>query len=625
MSGIAALIDFTGAPAQRNVIEAMTMAMDYRAPDGRWHWVEGPAALGHCAMHTMAPGEESRQPLASPASGAVLVMDGFLSNWEELTTELEQAGVRLRARTDAELVLHAYEQWGEGLARHLDGEFSIVIWDPRQRRALCLSDPIGMRPMHYAWDRQRLIVASDMKPVLHALGRDPTPNLGFLAENCSGDWYSLSDTIWQEVSRLEPAHVLQVEAGRNPSKREYWTIERVELNRYASDEEYFEEYRHVLSECVRRTARTNRPLACDVSGGLDSSAVFTVAHGLMKGGQIHVPAVRGYTMRGMKGTEADEVVFARAVGRNVGQAITEVPMHFPRLDWFREELAHDANLPAFPNCAMLIGQNRAMAADGCRVALNGQGGDHWLGGSGRYYVDELQNWQWRWLARSFGADRRDRGVMEASGNLGRQGAAAMLPAAAKSLIKRALGTHGEPLEGPASFLNDAMQQEFVRRRDALLAALPEDPKLHRIHRVLRYPFDRLIVTQHNPQMIRLGLEPRHPMFSRRFVEYSVATPEYLRYRGTTNRYIHRAALRGVLPPEVTNRTSEAVFNLAMNRHLPDLVRRLGQEDFPVYSELIDAARVEKRLEECCSAPIEGVYRWQIWGLYLALGVLLPSR
>ena len=111
----------------------MTGAMPYRGPDGITHWHAGPVALGHCMMHATSESLDERQPLANESGSLVLAMDGYLSNWEELRQTLRDRGVRLRDRSDAELVLRAYETWGEDCPCHLDGEYAFVIWDAARR------------------------------------------------------------------------------------------------------------------------------------------------------------------------------------------------------------------------------------------------------------------------------------------------------------------------------------------------------------------------------------------------------------------------------------------------------------------------------------------------------------
>ncbi|WP_298289304.1 hypothetical protein [Novosphingobium sp.] len=133
----------------------MTAAMDFRGPDGFHHHVGADFALGHCAFHTTPGSAEAPQPLFSEDRKFAVVMDGWLANPDELRAELESRKARVRGPSDAELVLQAYAEWGDDCANHLEGEYAVVIYDAYRRRAFCLRDHMGMRPLFYHWNGRR--------------------------------------------------------------------------------------------------------------------------------------------------------------------------------------------------------------------------------------------------------------------------------------------------------------------------------------------------------------------------------------------------------------------------------------------------------------------------------------
>ena len=135
MSGIAGIIHFDGKPVEPGLIEKMTSAMAHRGPDGINHWVKGSVALGQCMLRTTPESLEEHQPLTNEDESLVLVMDGRVDNWEELRRELLGRGAVLRTRSDAELVLRAYEIWGRDCLAHIDGDFALVIWDAHKQQA----------------------------------------------------------------------------------------------------------------------------------------------------------------------------------------------------------------------------------------------------------------------------------------------------------------------------------------------------------------------------------------------------------------------------------------------------------------------------------------------------------
>src|SRR5512141_1747516 len=166
MSGIAGIIHFDRMPVQAGQIESMTAAMAHRGPEGLAHWQEGSAAFGHCLLRTTPESADEHQPLVDRDAGLVLVFDGRIDNALELTRELRISGATLRTRADSELVLRAYERWGNALLDRLEGDFAIAIWDPQQRRLFCARDRVGAKPFHYFWNGTTFAFASDASALL---------------------------------------------------------------------------------------------------------------------------------------------------------------------------------------------------------------------------------------------------------------------------------------------------------------------------------------------------------------------------------------------------------------------------------------------------------------------------
>lgn len=159
----------------------MTAAMADRAVDGTGSWAQDRFALGACILHTTAESLEAGQPHTSEDAMLALVMDGYLTNYEELRRDLAERGARLRNRSDAELVLRAYEQWGEDCAERIEGEFAFVIADRRQQRLYAARDHQGLRPLFYYRDGDTLLVASDIRAIIAGLDAYPEPDWDYLA------------------------------------------------------------------------------------------------------------------------------------------------------------------------------------------------------------------------------------------------------------------------------------------------------------------------------------------------------------------------------------------------------------------------------------------------------------
>ena len=251
MSGIAGIVRFDGGPTEPALVERMTAAMSFRGPDGIRHRVEGAVALGHCLLRTTPESLDEAQPLASDDGRVLLVLDGRVADPVELRRELEGRGVRLRDRSDAELVLRAYELWGPDCLRRFDGDFAFFAWDARSRTALCARDRMGNRPFHYHWRDGVFAFASDLR-ALHALPWVKRElNEGFLAEALADEWLSREETFWTGIVRLVAAHRMVVGANGSTPER-YWSPDLEAPLPARKESDLAEAYLVILTEEVRR-------------------------------------------------------------------------------------------------------------------------------------------------------------------------------------------------------------------------------------------------------------------------------------------------------------------------------------------------------------------------------------
>ncbi len=245
MSGIAGVVRFDGASVAPGLIERMTAAMAHRGPDGIRHWTKGSVALGQCMLCTTPESLDERQPLANEDESLVLVVDGRVDNWEDLRRDLLERDAVLRDRTDAELVLRAYETWGRDCLARIDGDFALVIWDAKRSEAFCARDRFGQKPFHYHWDGRTLAFASDVHAILSLPWVPQRLNEGMVAEFLANEWLSLDETFWQGVLRLPQAHRMTVDT-RGPCLERYWAPDLHATLPCRSEGEYAEHYRALL-------------------------------------------------------------------------------------------------------------------------------------------------------------------------------------------------------------------------------------------------------------------------------------------------------------------------------------------------------------------------------------------
>ncbi|MBH5321237.1 asparagine synthetase B family protein [Aurantiacibacter sediminis] len=626
MSAVAAILHTDGEPAAASAISAMTAAMHYRGQDGVHHQVLGPCAIGHCALHVSAEDRDSVQPLSENEASYTISLDGYVANYEELRRDLTQRGVTLRNRSDAELVLQAHILWGRECLEHINGEFAFGIYDHANETLFCACDHTGLRQLHYHWDGRTFVAATDIAGVLAALDERPAPNYGYLAEHIANGWFTYDETPWQGVMRLPRGHCLTFENGKL-QRREYWELPLEITTRYRSDGEYIEHYRSLLTECVAEAGRSDRPVACEVSGGLDSSAIFALANQMDRASNWPSPGLAGFTLSAPRGTPADEARYIEALASAIGREIEAVPLFCPDLDWFEAQAQIDQRLPFLPNTVMLRGLAKAASDNGCRISLTGQGGDQWLDGLPHYYRQSLRGGDLSAFGRSFRADRRARGLAWSAAQAVRQSVVAGLPDGVTDGL-RAL-RDGEPeIATGTHWLSGEMQRELRRRSNAFraqMAALPTDDRPKRGKLVA--PFALLVFDMLNVQAARLGVENRHPMLSRKFIEFSARTPEHIRLRGGTTKHIHREAMKGILPDKIIDRESKAHFSQTFLPYLPEMQALVAEQihENAEFRQLVESDTVCAAFDGAKGAPIDQIPIWSLWGTYASALFLEQAR
>lgn len=620
MSGIAGIIHFDGRPVAPGQVEAMTAAMHYRGPDGIHHWRRGNVALGQCMLCTTPESLEETQPLTNEDESLVLVMDGRVDNWEELRRELLGKGAVLRTRADAELVLRAYEVWGRECLSHIDGDFALVIWDARRQEAFCARDRVGNKPLIYHWHGNTLAFASELHAVLALPWVVAVLNQDTLAEYLAAQWCSTSGTLWQGVVRLAAAHAMVARA-HGPVLSRYWVPDLQAGLSFRNDHEAAEHYRALLFDVVRRLSRSHAPLACEVSGGLDSSAIFAVAETLRRQGQLAVPALEGYTLDFSSDPLADELAYCRSVGTHLGKAIHEIaPARVP-LSWYQGVARHYHDFPDFPNGgAMGLPTAERALANGSRVLLSGLGGDQWLGGSETCYAEAIAGWRGREVLALLGSDIGVAGWRGALRRLLRFGIVPLLSEPAQQRL-RAMHAAWRRSTGNApapDWLAGSMRARFQAREQACrrpaardLARAGQGEQLASLHDA----YQLLAIEMAVRLYARHGLELRQPFWNARIIEFAFATPEHSRRRGSVDKWLHRRAMQGLLPADVLQRSSKAEFSATFFSYRADLASQLTEDVLPRRQQWVNSQAIGRMLQ-----PVDEPDHSAMWVLWALFGV-----
>src|SRR5712691_719041 len=269
MCGICGIVRL-GAPPEVETAAAMARALDHRGPDGDGLYEDqAGVALGFRRLAIIDLSDAGLQPFASDDGSLQLLHNGEVYNYRELRTELESHGHRFRSATDTEVILRAYEQWGEACVQRFVGMWAIAIWDARRRRLFCSRDRFGIKPFVYSWDGSRFVFASEPK-AFRADARTPLEANPHAVREYVEQGYTdhTDETFFSSIRRLLPAHNLFVDAHGLRIER-YWRLEEGE----APVGDAAEAVREAFLDALRIHLRSDVPVGTCLSGGIDSSAI----------------------------------------------------------------------------------------------------------------------------------------------------------------------------------------------------------------------------------------------------------------------------------------------------------------------------------------------------------------
>lgn len=384
MCGIAGWVDFV-RPVDRNHAQAMTDTMSRRGPDAEGLWTDRHAALGHRRLSVIDL-EGGCQPMAAGASTAppaVLTYSGETYNFRELRAELSALGHRFKTRSDTEVVLHAYLQWGPALADRLEGIYAFAIWDTLLQELVLVRDRMGVKPLYYAQTPTGVLFGSEPKAIL--AHPDFTPEV---------DADGLRDIL--SVAKV-PGHAMfrgmrEVPGGcvvrvnrTGLTEHRYWQLQVTD--HADSLDQTISTVRTLLESVVEQQMVSDVPLCTLLSGGLDSSSLTALAAQVAHRrelGQIRSCSVSDPDIDGTAGADANQDhIYARLLAEHVGSLHSELPLKAPDLlaPELRSSVLKAYDLPLakgdeHASLHMLFGIVRGHST----VALSGECGDEVFGG-----------------------------------------------------------------------------------------------------------------------------------------------------------------------------------------------------------------------------------------------------
>ena len=554
-------------------IERMTDALSHRGPDDRGIRVAEAVSLGHRRLSIIDLSEAGHNPLSNEDGTVWVVHNGEVYNFCDLRDELEERGHVFRSRTDTEVIVHAYEEWGVDCVERLHGMFAFCVWDAPRRRMLLARDRIGIKPLYYTQKGGRFAFASEAKALLECPLVERTVDRQALFRYLGYEFAPGSQTMFAGVQKLPPAHRLILEQGSEARVERYWDLSfepKTELSRSAAEERM----RELLRQSVERRLQADVPVGVFLSGGLDSSTLVALMAERM---DEPIPA---FTIA-YPDASFSELPYAEVVARNYNidhqvlmiEGLT--PATLQRAVWQLDEPMTDLSaVPFFLICEQARRQ--------VTVALSGEGCDEALAGYDRFKASRLERGL-RFIPQSLRRGLIYPFVHSLSDRPEKKGPVNML--------KRFVEGCELPPDGGAMRWQYFLRPEHVPLlfRPELLESVDTDPfaPLHPVTARAdgRHPLDReiyedLAFTMPESLLMKVdkmsmahSLEVRVPYLDHELVEFLASLPPSWKLDRFETKAIMRSAFAEILPPEIVGRGKQG-YSLPVKNWLREEMRDL---------------------------------------------------
>lgn len=561
MCGIAGLYCLDGTAPDTKLVSVMSERLAHRGPDGESTYVRGPVALAHRRLAIIDLSDDGLQPMTNEDGTLWLVFNGEIYNFIELREELTVKGHRFHSKSDTEVILHAYEEWGHECLNRFNGMWAFALWDERRQELFCARDRFGIKPFYYAKAGDSFLFASEIKALLAhpAIGTQPDDaTLGtYLA------WGVLDHsehTMFDGILQLGPAHAMVVtKEGSQPPFR-YWSVKvNAKIRDSVPDAEVAAKLRFLLDAATTIHLRSDVAVGTCLSGGIDSSTLTAVINGIIRKEALSGVGERQKTFsvvftdkRFDESRYIDEVVAATGVDAHSTEPSPEKLWDdIDRLVYMQDEPFGSLSIYA-QYCVMRLAREQV------KVVLDGQGADELMAGYLAYQGSYIGG-----LLRSFHGIT---GFKEIFGSL----------------------THHR------GFFRLAAEQLFVRKgRRGLLNCTA--PPVNRYGGTLDEVLLQELTSTNLPALLHyedrnamaFSIESRVPYLDVRFVEYVASLQLNQKIRKGITKIALRNAVKGIIPESVRCRMDKMGFVTPEEVWMKEGLR-------PFVLELLSSVEFQKR-------------------------------
>ena len=530
-------------PVREQQLRQMASVIKYRGPDDEGYFITPGVGFGFRRL-SIIDLSTGHQPMSTEDEAHWVVFNGEIYNYLEIRKALGQKGHRFRTQSDTEVILQAYRAYGQDCVEHFNGMFAFAIWDAHKRELFLARDRIGIKPLYYWLDHEKLLFASEIKSLLQYPDVVAEATVEGIDRFMTFGYATGPDTIFRNVHRLMPGHTLTVK-DREVTTRRYWQLSYT-VDSQTSQEEHETQLKSRLEDAIRLRLRSDVPLGVFLSGGLDSSAVVGLLASMVQ------EPLKTFSIGFEHGKQYNELNYARLVSERFGTEHHEYvlkPAEFqatiPDFIWHMDE-------PVTEAAAISLYHISRVARENVTVVLSGEGADELFAGYTIYaYMHLLERY------RSLPSAMRT-GLNAVLRRLGSKWAK-YADLSEIPLEERYLGTHLYDIRMKSLLYTDSFSADIPvgTALETVAQIYSQTGQWHPLNRMLALDMqtwlpDNLLIKADRMSMAN-SLELRVPFLDHTVVEYAATLPTRLKVRPPVKKYILKRILKDTLPSAILRR------------------------------------------------------------------------
>ena len=580
MSAITVIYRLDKAPVEHEEVQRLLDCLEHRGTDDQGLHIQNNIGLGHRMRWVTPESLHEKLPLKSVESSAVITCDARVDNRDELIRQLFSSYGRIAEVTDSEIILRAYEKWGEGCAEKILGDFVFAIWDEREQKLFCARDSMGVKHFYYYYKPNVLFaIASEIKALLCLTDIPKKLNETNIGDILILNHQNKEDTPYKGIKRLPANNALSVNEG-GLKIWQYWRPASKSKNRFRSSSDYEEQFRAIFAEAVACRLRSVYPTGSLLSGGLDSSSISCVASSYLE--KTGKPPLETISAIFPSIARIDPRIDERRYINSIVQHI-ECNPNFVEADTFSpfedmDKLHWHADHPvAAPNVFMDWALFKAAKQRNVRVLLSGFDGDSTVSYGYEAFSSLARQGRWWNLIRDAAALNKNMPGKHHSFKklVWNQGFAEATPEFVRQIWRVA---HGRPRElkkkptlpSSVNYHFESVKAAFALKQDlknryfeAVAKTHPEDVCPSEAHwNALCSGIFAFALESFEKMAAGFEIEARFPFFDRRLIEFCISLPANQKVHKGWTRSIFRRAMNNILPFDVQWRTDKANIGLS---------------------------------------------------------------